>query len=553
MNRPCILVVDDDTHVLEAIRRDLRSRYRPDYRILSAGSGESALDAVRELKSRGDALAMLISDQRMPSMLGVELLARSRDVFPIARRVLLTAYSDIQAAIRGINEAHLDHYLEKPWDPPEQRLFPVVDDLLDSWNAERQPETSGLRLVGHPWSPQSHQLREFLASNLVPYRWLDIEKDAEARRLAAAMELGSQDLPALFLESGKVLRHPDPAEVAGNLGLSTIAAHDLYDLVIVGAGPAGLAAGVYGASEGLRTLLLEGHGPGGQAAASMRIENYLGFPSGVSGSELTRRAVLQAQRLGAELLAPVHVTGLSVENGYKKLRLADGRTILARALIAATGMRYREHEAAGIAELTGAGVYYGAAATESQYCRGRHVFVAGGGNSAGQCAVYLSGFASGVSIVIRKDSLSDSMSQYLIEQCAARSNIRVLARTAIDRVEGAGRLERVWLKSTDDGRLTAEDADALFIFIGTKPISDWLPPSVLRNDKGFVLTGRDTAIAGDFAKIWKEQRDPLPLETSEPGIFAAGDVRAGAINRVASAVGEGAMAVRLVGEYIART
>lgn len=553
MNQPVILVVDDDTHVLEAIRRDLRSRYRPDYRILSAQSGESALDAVRELKSRGDALAMLISDQRMPSMLGVELLSRTRDVFPIARRVLLTAYSDIQAAIRGINEARLDHYLEKPWDPPEQRLFPVVDDLLDSWNAERKPETSGLRLVGHPWSPQSHALRDFLASNLVPYRWLDIEKDAEAGRLAAAAELGNPDLPAIFLENGTVLRHPDLTAVAGSLGLTTTAAHDLYDLVIVGAGPAGLAAAVYGASEGLRTLLLESHGPGGQAAASTRIENYLGFPSGVSGSELTRRAVLQAQRLGAEFVVPVHVTGLSVENGYKRLRLADGRTIMTRALIAATGMRYREHEAAGIAELTGAGVYYGAATTESQYCRGRRVFIAGGGNSAGQSAVFLSGLASDVSIVIRRDSLNDSMSQYLIEQCAALPNIRVLKRRTIDRVEGTGRLERVWLKSIDDGSVTAEDADALFIFIGTRPISDWLPATVLRNDKGFVLTGRDAASDNDFAKIWKEQRDPLPLETSEAGIFAAGDVRAGAINRVASAVGEGAMAVRLVADYIART
>ncbi len=383
MAEPIILVVDDDPQVLAAIRRDLRSRYRADYRVLAANSGEAALDAVKELKARGDTLAMLISDQRMPAMLGVDLLTRCREIYPVARRVLLTAYSDVKAAVRAINEAHLDHYFEKPWDPPEEHLFPAIDELLAAWQAEYRPEVTGLRLVGHQWSPRSHQVKDFLASNLIPYRWLDVERDPEARQLLEASGVAPHELPTLLLENGRALRNPDQQQLAENLGLATSAAHELYDLVIVGAGPAGLAAAVYGASEGMRTLLLDGHGPGGQAAASSRIENYLGFPSGVSGSELTRRALAQAQRFGAEFLVPVSVTGLSVDRGYKRLRLDEGREIVTRALIAATGMSYREHEASGIADFTGAGVYYGAAVTEAHSCRERRVVVIGGGNSAG--------------------------------------------------------------------------------------------------------------------------------------------------------------------------
>jgi thioredoxin reductase (NADPH) len=553
MSEPVILVVDDDPQVLAAIRRDLRSRYRPGYRVLAAGSGEAALDAVKELKARGDALAMVISDQRMPSMLGVDVLARSREIYPIARRVLLTAYSDIKAAVRAINEAHLDHYLEKPWEPPEERLFPAIDDLLGSWQAEYQPEIAGMRLVGHQWSPRSHDVKNFLASNLIPYRWLDIERDPEAQRLLDATGVAVNDLPVLLLENGTVLRNPSTQQVAESLGLAMSAAHDLYDLIIVGAGPAGLAAAVYGASEGIRTLLLDGHGPGGQAGASSRIENYLGFPSGVSGSELTRRALAQAQRLGAEFLVPVCVTGLSVDGGYKRLALADGRELVTRAVIAATGMTYREHPAEGVAALTGAGVYYGAAVTEARSCRDRRVVVVGGGNSAGQSAVYLSRFASEVNVVVRRNGLGETMSHYLVDQLAAIPNIRIRPRTVVARVEGEGRLERVWLTSLDDDSAVAEDVYAVFVFIGTRPHSDWLPASVLRNARGFVLTGHDAAQAEGFARTWKETREPMSLETSLPGVFAAGDVRAGAMNRVASAVGEGAMAVKLVGEYLART
>jgi thioredoxin reductase (NADPH) len=553
MSEPVILAVDDDAQVLAAIRRDLRSRYRTDYRVLAANSGEAAIDLLQELKARGDALAMVISDQRMPAMLGVDVLARCREIYPVARRVLLTAYSDVKAAVRAINEAHIDHYLEKPWDPPEEHLYPAVDDLLDSWQAEYQPEITGLRLLGYQWSPRSHEVKDFLASNLIPYRWLDAERDVDAKRLLEVMQVSSGDLPAVVLENGSVLRNPNLTEVAEKLGLSTAAAHDVYDLVIVGAGPAGLAAAVYGASEGMRTLLLDGHGPGGQAGTSARIENYLGFPSGISGSELTRRAVAQAQRLGAEFLVPVTVTGVSVDGGYKRLALADGRQVQTRAVLAATGMTYREHTAEGIAACTGAGVYYGAAVTEAHSCRSRRVVIVGGGNSAGQSAVYLSRFACDVDVVIRRSSLSETMSHYLRDQLAAIPNIRIRPRTVLERCEGQGRLERIWLRSLDDDSVVSEDVDAVFVFIGTRPHSEWLPISVLRNPKGFVLTGRDVALADGFRKTWKESREPMPLETSTAGIFAAGDVRAGAMNRVASAVGEGAMAVRLVTDYLAQT
>jgi len=554
MNKPVLLIVDDDPQVLAAVRRDLRSRYREHYTVMSAASGEEALSTARELKTRGDSLAIVISDQRMPGMPGSEVLARSREVYPLARRVLLTAYSDIEAAVKAINEAHLDHYLSKPWDPPEERLFPVIDDLLDAWQAEYLPEAKGLRLVGDQWSPRSHAIKDFLASNLIPYRWLDVTRDQDARALLEAGGVGSDELPALFFDDGSaVLRNPEPRQVAERLGRSLSAAFEVYDLVIVGAGPAGLAAAVYGASEGLRTLLLDRHGPGGQAGSSSRIENYLGFPAGVSGSDLTRRALMQAQRLGAEFLAPLEATGISIDAGYKRLMLADGRELVTRALLAATGMLYREHPALGVAELTGAGVYYGAAITEAPAISGRRVLVVGGGNSAGQGAMYLARHAKEVEIVVRRDGLRDTMSPYLIDQIAKTPNIRLRPRAQIERVEGEGHVERVALTSLDDGSCRVEEADVLFVFIGTRPRSDWLPPEVLRDPKGFVLTGRDMMAADGYARIWKERREPLPLETSVPGVFAAGDLRAGAMNRVASAVGEGSMVVRLAHDYLALT
>jgi thioredoxin reductase (NADPH) len=553
MSKPVLMVVDDDLQVLAAVRRDLRSRYRDTYTVVGASSGRDALAAVRELKSRGDALAMIISDQRMPGMLGGELLAKSREVYPGARRVLLTAYSDIDAAIKAINEAHVDYYLSKPWDPPEERLYPVVDDQLDAWQAESLPEAKGLRLVGHQWSPRSHAIKDFLAGNMIPYRWLDVERDADTRALLDAAGITANDLPALFFEDGTLLRDPEPRQVAERLGRPLSAAYDLYDLVIVGGGPAGLAAAVYGASEGLRTLLLEAHAPGGQAGTSSRIENYLGFPTGVSGAELTRRALAQAQRLGSEFIVPLGVTAVAVDSGYKRLTLADGREIVTRTMLAATGMFYREHPAAGVAQHTGAGVYYGAAATEAPVFAGRRVLVIGGGNSAGQGAMHLARYAADVQIVVRRDSLRETMSQYLIEQIAKTPNIRLRGRTELDRVEGDGRVERVTLSCLDSGTSAVENADAVFVFIGTRPRSEWLPSSVLRDGKGFVLTGRDLAVAEGFPRVWKEAREPLALETSVPGVFAAGDIRAGAMNRVASAVGEGSMVVRSVHDYLALT
>jgi thioredoxin reductase (NADPH) len=553
VNKPVILVVDDDPQVLAAVRRDLRGHYREHYTTIGAVSGPEALETARSLKSRGDSLAIVISDQRMPDMLGHELLSAVRDIYPLARRVLLTAYSDIDAAIKAINDAHVDHYLAKPWDPPEDRLFPVVDDLLDSWTAEYVPEGKGLRLVGHQWSARSHAIKDFLASSLIPYRWLDVARDPDSLALLEAAGVGVDELPVLLFEDGSVQRDLEPRRVAERLGRSLSASFDLYDLVIVGAGPAGLAGAVYGASEGLRTLMLDRHAPGGQAGTSSRIENYLGFPAGISGTELTRRAVAQAQRLGAEALAPLEVTGVAIDGGYKHLTLADGREIVTRTLLAATGMMYREHAAPGIAELTGAGVYYGAATTEAPAFKGRRVLVIGGGNSAGQGAMYLSRFAEDVQIVVRRADLKSTMSQYLTDQIGKTANIRLRARTDLERVEGDGHVERVVLKSVDDGSSRVEEADAVFIFIGTRPRSEWLPADVLRDDKGFVLTGRDLMAAAAFTRVWKERRDPFTLESSVAGLFAAGDLRAGAMNRVASAAGEGSMVVRLVHEYLALT
>lgn len=550
MNKPVLLVVDDDAQVLAALRRDLRARYRETYGILSASSGEECLSTIRELKVRGDSLAILISDQRMPGIQGVDVLAQSRELYPLARRVLLTAYSDIDAAISAINHAHLDHYLSKPWSPPEECLFPVVDDLLDSWQAEYLPEAKGLRLLGQQWSSRSHAIKDFLASNLIPYRWLDIERNPDAQTILEAAGIDASQLPALLFEDGTSMVDPEPRQVAERLGRPLSAALDLYDLVIVGAGPSGLAAAVYGASEGLRTLLLDRHAPGGQAGTSSRIENYLGFPSGVSGSELTRRAVTQAQRLGAEFLVPLEVESLSIREGYKHLALTDGRTIVTKTILASTGMEYREHTAPGVLDHTGAGVYYGAATTEAPAFSNQRVLIVGGGNSAGQAAMYLSRYAQDVQIVVRRDSLSDTMSHYLIEQIAHNSKIRVQPCMELDQVLGNGRVEGVVLKQAD-GTTQQQEIDAVFIFIGTRPRSGWMPEGVLRDARGFVLTGRELSADPRFSRTWKERREPLPLETSAPGVFAAGDIRAGAMNRVASAVGEGAMAVRFVHDYLA--
>jgi len=550
VNKPALLVVDDDPQVLAAVRRDLRARYRENYAVLSASSGEEALSTVRDLKARGESLAMVISDQRMPGMQGTDVLAQSSEIYPIARRVMLTAYADIEAAIKAINVAHLDHYLSKPWTPPEECLYPVIDDQLDAWQAEVLPEASGLRLIGHQWSPRSHEIKRFLAGNLVPYRWLDVERNPDAKRLIDSAGVSVDELPALFFDDASIpLRNPTRPEIAGRLGLPLSAALDLYDLVIVGAGPAGLGAAVYGASEGLKTLLLDCDAPGGQAGSSTNIENYLGFHTGVSGSELTRRAILQAKRLGAEFLVPLEVAGVTFEGGYKRLVLSGGREIVTRVLMAATGMEYREHSAEGMAALTGAGVYYGTASTEAPAFRDRRVLVVGGGNSAGQAAMHLARYAKEVQIAVRGESLGATMSHYLVVQISKTSNIRLRTRTEVARVEGNGHVERVALIEAG-GPPNVEEIAAIFVFIGARPRSAWLPESVLRDSKGFVLTGRDLVVDPSFPKVWKEEREPMALETSVPGVFAVGDVRAGAMNRVASAVGEGSMAVRLAHEYL---
>ena len=551
MKKPVMLVVDDDPQVLAAVRRDLRSHYREKYAVVGASSGEEAVATIRELKARGETLAIVLTDQRMPGLQGADVLARAREVYPVAKRVLLTAYSDINAAIKAINEAHIDHYLTKPWDPPEDRLFPVIDDLLDTWHIEHKPEKSGLRLVGHQWSPRSHEIKDFLSSNLIPFRWLEVMLNADGKALVESAGIGTHELPALFFEDGTVLRDPHPRDVASRLGRSLDMASKLYDLVIVGAGPGGLAGAVYGASEGLKTLLLDRHSPGGQAGSSSRIENYLGFPTGVSGAELTRRAVTQAERLGAEFRVPLEVCGVTIDGGYKRVALSDGREIITRALMAATSMAYREHPAEGIQTFTGAGVYYGAATTEAPAFAGKKVLVIGGGNSAGQGAMYLSRYAAEVHIVIRRPTLGDTMSAYLIEQIAKTKNIVLRPCTELERVEGTEHVERVTLRSVTEPQAVVEEADAVFVFIGTAPRSDWLPEGVLRDPKGFVLSGRELMADPRFPKIWKEHRSPLLLETSIPGIFAAGDVRAGAMNRVAAAVGEGSMVVRFVHEYLA--
>ena len=553
MNKPALLVVDDDPQVLAAVRRDLRRRFQSEYSVIGAGSGEAAIETIKELKSRGEQLALIITDQRMPGLQGTDVLTESLALYEKARRVLLTAYSDVTAAIRAINEAHVDYYLAKPWDPPEEKLFPIVEDLLGEWQADHTPEVKGLRVLGDQWAPRSHAIKDFLSSNLVPYHWMDVTLDEEARRLLEAVGVGAKELPALIFEDGTVLRDPQIRDVATRLGHTFDARSTLYDLVIVGAGPAGLAAAVYGASEGLRTLLLDCHGPGGQAGTSSKIENYLGFPAGVSGSELTRRAVTQAQRLGAEFIVPLEAMSVRIDDGYKRIALGDGREIVSRTLLAATGMSYREHPAPGIAEHAGAGVYYGAATTEAPALKGKRVVVVGGGNSAGQGALYLARYASEVHLVIRRDSLRDTMSHYLIEQIEKTSNICLRREIEVTGVEGEGRVERVGLASARTGAAQSQEADAVFVFIGTRPRSEWLPDSVLRDQKGFVLTGRDLLASDGFPRIWKDFRTPLLLETSAPGIFAAGDVRAGAMNRVAAAVGEGAMVVRLAHEYLAAT
>jgi thioredoxin reductase (NADPH) len=543
--KPAILTVDDDPPVLRAVERDLRARYATDYRILAAGSGPEALELVRELTRRGDPVALFIVDQRMPVMTGIELLREALPLQPDAKTVLLTAYADTDVAIRAINDIRLDHYLLKPWDPPEDRLYPVLDDLLADWTAGFRPAFEGLRLLAPRWAPRGHEIRDFLARNQVPYAWVDPDTDEDGIRIAESLdEPAEPGEPLVLFADGRVLRNPTNRVLADAIGLSTHAALPFYDLVIVGAGPAGLAAAVYGASEGLKTLLVEREAPGGQAGTTSRIENYLGFPAGLTGADLARRALAQARRLGAEILSSQEATTISRADPYRTIALDDGSELSCQATIVATGVTYRQLDVPGSVELAGAGVYYGAATTEALLYRDAEIAVVGAGNSAGQAAVHLARFARCVHLLIRGDDLS-TMSAYLAEQIHALDNVRVHTEARIVALLGEGHLEQAVFKGADGE--TTLDVSALFIFIGQQPRTGWLDGVVGRDDRGFVLTGPDVTAAHG----WNLDREAFLLESSMPGVFAAGDVRHRSVKRIASAVGEGAMAVQFVHQYLA--
>ena len=546
--KPIILAVDDDPQVLAAIARDLRQEFSQEYRVLRASSGPEALATIQELHAKEEPLALIVADQRMPELEGVELLTASRQYFPDAKRVLLTAYADTEAAVRAINSARLDHYLMKPWDPPENLLYPTLHDLLNAWQATHKPKYDGVRLIGFQWSPLSHELKDFLSGYMVGYLWLDYETNPEAQKLLATKGFASTDLPVVIFQDGSSLGKPTLTAVAARLGLTQQASQAMYDVVVVGAGPSGLAAAVYGASEGLKTLIIERQTPGGQAGTSSRIENYLGFPTGLSGAELAHRAWAQAVRLGAEFLAPQAVASLCVQDGYKVLTLADGSEISTKAVVLTTGVSYRTLDVPGMDRLSGAGVYYGAARTEARSCDAQDVYIVGGGNSAGQAAMYLATYARRVFIVIRGADLAASMSAYLIEQIRTTPNIELLPFSQIKEVCGQEHLEAVMVDV--NGMVEKRAARALFVFIGAKPSTEWLLDQVICDNKGFLLTGRDLVTDPRYASIWRKQREPYLLETCVPGIFAAGDSRSGAMARVASAVGEGSMAIKFVHQYL---
>jgi thioredoxin reductase (NADPH) len=550
MAKPIIMTVDDEPQVLNAVERDLRRHYGGEYRILKAGSGVDALDAVQGLKQRNAPLALFLADQRMPNMSGTEFLAEALKFYPEARKVLLTAYADTEAAIDSINTLGLDYYLMKPWDPPEQNLYPVLDDLLSDWLANVPVPFDGIRVAGTLWSPSSHTVKDFLGRNRIAYQWLDIEADQEAEELVKSVTKDTVRLPVVFFPDGETYIDPDNRALAEKCGLRTQATEPFYDIVIIGGGPAGLGAAVYGASEGLRTLMVEREATGGQAGTSSRIENYLGFPKGLTGADLARRATAQAQRLGAEILTAVEATKVRVEDPYRYLTLNDGTEIGCRAIVIASGVDVRELKAPGVKELTGAGVYYGAALTEAAYYRDQHVFVAGGANSAGQGAMFFSRYASRVTMLVRGSSLEASMSQYLIDQIAGTDNIEVWLRTEVVEAHGQDRLEALTLSNSETGETQTLPAAALFVFIGAAAHTDFVAGVVERNKAGFIITGRELLRRDQRPRVWRLKRDPYLLETSVPGIFAAGDVRQGAVRRVATAVGEGAQAISFVHQYL---
>jgi thioredoxin reductase (NADPH) len=553
MGKPVIMSVDDDPQVLNAINRDLRQHYSKEYRVLSAGSGQEALEALSGLKKRNEPVALFVADQRMPEMSGTEFLAEARELYPEARKILLTAYADTEAAITSINTIDLDHYLMKPWDPPEEKLFPILDDLLSDWWVTASPPYDGIRVAGTLWSASSHYVKEFLARNRIPYQWLDIEADSEAKKLVDDLQKGEKKLPAVFFPDGNVLFDPDYQMLAKQVGLKTEASAPYYDLIIIGGGPAGLGAAVYGASEGLKTLVVEKEATGGQAGTSSRIENYLGFPKGISGSELAKRATDQSIRLGCEILTSLEVVKVEVEQPYKIVTLSDGQELTCKALLIATGVTLRELDVPGVSRLTGAGVYYGAALTEAANYHDQHVFVIGGANSAGQAAMYFARYSSKVTMVVRGSSLQKGMSQYLVDQINAEKNIEVLTQSEVSELHGKDRLEQITLVNNQTGEKRTVPAAALFIFIGAVAHTEVIDGLVKRNRVGFIPTGPDLMLNGKPPKGWTMKRAPFLLETDVPGIFAAGDVRQGAIRRVASAVGYGAIAVSLIHQYLKTT
>ncbi|MEL6439635.1 MAG: FAD-dependent oxidoreductase [Cyanobacteria bacterium J06621_8] len=551
MAKPTILTVDDDLAVLQAITRDLRNRYGDRFRIVRANSGASAIDTLEQLKVRNESVALLLTDQRMPGMNGVDFIENAAPLFPQAKRVLLTAYADTNAAIKAINTARLDYYLLKPWDPPEEKLYPVLDDLLEDWLALYRPAFKGIRVIGDRWSPCSHNVKDFLTRNQVPYQWLDVETEAEAEHLVEYISKKDKlKLPLVLFPDGDRLEEPTTLEVASKIGLQTQAEKPFYDLVIIGGGPAGLAAAVYGASEGLSTVMIERSAPGGQAGSSSRIENYLGFPVGLSGDDLARRGVTQAKRFGVEILTPQEVVNVALNEPYRTVTLADGSEISCHAILIATGVNWRKLSLPGCSRLTGRGVYYGAAKTEAISCKNEHIYLIGGANSAGQAAMYFSQYAAKVTMLVRGESLTKSMSQYLIEQIEATSNIEVRTHAEVVETHGEKSLQELTILCNKSGETEQVKANYLFIFIGAKPMSDWLEGLVARDQSGYIYAGTDLKKCAKL-KSWNRDRDPFLLETNVPGIFVAGDIRYNSVKRVASAVGEGSIAIMFVHRYLA--
>ncbi len=550
MDKPVIFAVDDDEGVLAAVVRDLRKRYGATYEILRAASGAAALERLRALKLANRTVALFVVDQRMPQMTGVELLREAVPLFPDAKRVLLTAYADTEAAIKAINEVRLDHYLMKPWHPPEELLYPVLDDLLDDWRANFEPVFEGVRLIGHRWSAEGHRNRDFLARNLIPYRWLDIETDAEAARLVALAGEGAA-LPLVILPDGTTLQNPDIEALADKLGLHRQAQADYYDLIVVGTGPAGLAAAVYGASEGLRTVLIEREAPGGQAGTSARIENYLGFPVGLSGSDLARRGVAQARRFGAEILAPVEATNLETSNGYHTVTLGNGARLNSQAVIIATGVSYNRLDVPGADRFMGQGLFYGAAITEAMAIKDQDVFIVGGGNSAGQAGMYLGQFARSVTLLVRGNTLVGSMSRYLIERINSSANVRFRFNASVKELHGTEALDEVSIVDNETGAVERKPGRAVFCFIGAAPHTGWLKDVLQLDDHGYILSGPSLmAETGKRPAGWLVPRDPYWLETSIAGVFVVGDVRLNSIKRMASAIGEGSMCISFVHQHL---